>query len=303
MRLEDLEIFRAVHETGSFQRAAYRMRLSQSAVTKVVRKLEDEFGLQLVERGPRSAALTPAGRTLYRRALELSELAATTRSDMAGEAAALRGSIRFGVVPALLHSMVTPVLADMLADPNDIHLLLSVKHSAELVRLVHEAKLDLALGFGVQDVPSDIARTRVAHQRYKLVVRSGHPLESGEASLEALSRQRWLLPSPDATVRAKIEQMFTDAGFGAPDVRVETDASASQLLPLLRRSDLVAVLAEQAVQLLAREGLCVLKTDCEALTGDVALYHRRLTPSVGLLMNLKNRLVAQTRDSGIPLRN
>ncbi len=117
MRLEDLEVFRAVHDTGSFQRAAHRVGLSQSAVTKVVRRLEDEFGLQLVERGVRTAALTPAGRTLYARALELGGLVNSTRSDMAGEAAALRGSIRLGVVPALLNSVATPVLADVLAAP------------------------------------------------------------------------------------------------------------------------------------------------------------------------------------------
>jgi DNA-binding transcriptional LysR family regulator len=47
-----------------------------------------EFGLHLVERGPRSAALTPAGRTLYRRALELGELAAAARNDVETDASA-----------------------------------------------------------------------------------------------------------------------------------------------------------------------------------------------------------------------
>lgn len=295
MRLEDLEVFRAVHDTGSFQRAAQRVGLSQSAVTKVVRKLEDEFGLQLVEREARSAALTPAGCTLYRRALELGRLADATRSDMVGEAAALRGSIRLGVVPALLNSVATPVLADVLVGPNDVHLLLSVKHSAELVRMVQEARLDLALCFGVQHTPPDIVRMRVARQRYRLVVRAGHPLEGQAPNLEALSRLRWLLPTPEITVRAEIERMFADAGLGAPDVRLETDASASLLLPLLRRSDLVAVLAEQAVQPIASEGLVVLEVQFEALVGDIAIYHRRQTPSVGLLMNLKDRLMAQAQ--------
>lgn len=100
MRLEDLEVFRAAHETGGFQRAALRCGLSLSAVTKVVRKLEDAFGVQLLERGGRLLALTPAGRALYQRAMELSELTATTRRDMAAEVASLRGAIRLGVVPA-----------------------------------------------------------------------------------------------------------------------------------------------------------------------------------------------------------
>jgi len=153
MRLEDLDVFRAVHETGTFQRAALRCGLSQSAVTKVVRQLEDEFGVQLMERGSRSLALTPAGRTLYQRARELSALTVTTRRDMAGEVASLRGAIRLGVVPALLASVAAPVLTEMLPGPHSIQLLVGVKQSAELVRMLEEGKLDLAVCFGVQHLP------------------------------------------------------------------------------------------------------------------------------------------------------
>lgn len=294
MRLEDLDVFRAVHETGNFQRAAIRCGLSQSAVTKVVRKLEDEFGVQLMERGGGgSLALTPAGRTLYQRAIELSQLTVATRRDMAGEVASLRGAIRLGVVPALLASVVAPVIAEMLPGPHSAQLLVSVKHSAELVRMLEEGKLDLAVCFGVQHLPPDILRTRVGRQRYRLVVRSGHRLAGRVPTLEELSKARWLLPTSDVTLRTEVERMFTDAGFGALDVRVETDTSATLLIPVLRRSDLITVLPEQAFQPLANEGLAALDIDLHALTGEVAVYHRRKTPSVGLWMELKQRIEAQ----------
>lgn len=74
-----------------------------------------------------------------KRAVELSELTAATRRDMAGEMAALRGAIRLGVVPALLGGVAAPVLADMLPGPHSVRLLVSVKHSAELVRMLEEA--------------------------------------------------------------------------------------------------------------------------------------------------------------------
>jgi DNA-binding transcriptional LysR family regulator len=299
MRLEDLDVFRAVHETGNFQRAALRCGLSQSAVTKVVRKLEDEFGVQLMERGGRSLALTPAGRTLYQRAMELSALATATRRDMAGETAALRGAIRLGVVPALLGSVAAPVLADMLPGPHSVQLLVSVKHSAELVRMLEEGKLDLAVCFGVQHLPPDVLRTQVGPQRYRLVVRAGHPLAGGVPSMEHLSKSRWLLPTSDVTLRTEVERMFADAGFGALDVRVETDTSATLLIPLLRQSDLITVLPEQAFQPLAGEGLAALDLDLQALTGEVTVYHRRKTPSVGLLMELKHRLEAQARSNSL----
>lgn len=295
MRLEDLEIFRAVHETGSFQRAAQRSGLTQSAVTKVVRKLEDDFGMQLLERGGGIVALTPAGRTLYSRALELGRLVAATRFDMVGEAAALSGTVRLGVTPALLDSVVTPVVTEVLSSGNAIQIHLTVKPSTELVRLVEEAKLDLAVGFGVQSLQSDVARTLVGRQRYRLVVRSGHPLIGHAPDLQELSQVRWLLPAPEVTLRADIDRMFADAGLGPLDVRVETDSSATLLIPILRKTDLVAVLAEQRLQPLSSMGLTALNVDLAVLVGDAAIYYRRQTPSVGVLMDFKNRLVVQAR--------
>lgn len=297
MRLEDLEIFRAVHETGSFQRAAQRSGLSQSAVTKIVRKLEDEFGLTLVERGGRVIALTPAGRTLYHRTIELADLAAATRRDMVSEAAALRGSVRLGIVPALLHSVATPTLAETLASSKSVQIQLIVKHSAELVRLVEDGKLDLALCFGVQHVSPNVVSALVGHQHYRLVVREGHPLLAGQPSLQELSRLGWLLPPPDVSLRAEIERVFSDAGLGPLNVRIESDASATLLAPLIRQGDLVGVLAEQALQPLSRDGLGALDVQLQALHGNVAIYYRRQAPSIGLVMDLRHRLEAQARSN------
>lgn len=293
MRFEDLDVFRAVHETGGFQRAALRCGLSQSAVTKVVRKLEEEFGLQLIERGNRSLALTPAGRMLYQRAVEAGELRASTRRDMAEQASSLRGAIRFGVVPALLGTVVAPVLAELMAASRSAQVLVSVKHSAELVRMLEDGRLDLVLCSAVQQLPPDVVRSRVGQQRYRLVVRAGHALAATQPSLALLAQQRWLLPTNDVTLRTEIERMFTDAGLGPLDVRVETDTSATLMTPLLRRSDLVSVLPAQNLQPLVQDGLVALEVDLDGLTGELAIYHRRTAPSIGLVMELKQRLTAQ----------
>lgn len=297
MRLEDLEVFRAVHDTGSFQRAALRAGLSQSAVTKVVRRLEDEFGVQLLERSSRLVALTPAGRTLYQRATELAGLAALTRQDMAGEEAALRGSIRLGVVPALLDSLMTPVLAELVSLSHAAKTHLSVLPSTELVHLVEQGKLDLAVCFGAQRQQPHVVRMVVGRQRYRLVVRTEHRLVGRTPSLEDLVKLHWLLPEPDVTLRQEIDQIFANAGLGPLDVRVETNTSANMLLKLLASSDLVAVIAEQKLQPLSSHGLTTLDVDLAPLLGDVAIYYRRRAPSVGLLAHLRNRLEAQARNN------
>ena len=58
-RLRQLEAFRAVMQSGSVSRAAQRMLLTQPAVTKLLRSLEDETGLPLFDRSRRHLQPTP----------------------------------------------------------------------------------------------------------------------------------------------------------------------------------------------------------------------------------------------------
>ena len=61
LEVQDLIVLLAVAETGSFRRAAIRLRIGQPAVTRRIQKLEDATGVSLFERRRSGAALTSAG--------------------------------------------------------------------------------------------------------------------------------------------------------------------------------------------------------------------------------------------------
>jgi len=87
MELEQLRIFVAVAECGSFSRGARRLYISHSTTSRAVSALEEELGVRLLERGNRVLGLTAAGETLLQEArtlLERSEQAAR-RVRAAGE--------------------------------------------------------------------------------------------------------------------------------------------------------------------------------------------------------------------------
>ena len=71
MDLEQLRIFSALAETGSFSAAGKRLYKSHSSVSRTVSALERELGVALAERDRSHFALTPAGRTLYERGKDL----------------------------------------------------------------------------------------------------------------------------------------------------------------------------------------------------------------------------------------
>lgn len=69
MFLRQIEYLHAVIEKGNFYLAAEQCNVSQSAISQQIKKLEDELGVQLLERHNRTFSLTPAGEHFYRKSL------------------------------------------------------------------------------------------------------------------------------------------------------------------------------------------------------------------------------------------
>lgn len=101
MELRHLRYFATVAELLNFTKAAQRLRVAQPALSRQVKDLEDELGVQLLERGPRAVKLTEAGAaylTEARAILERSDEAAKLAQAVArGE----RGEIHVGYAPTL----------------------------------------------------------------------------------------------------------------------------------------------------------------------------------------------------------
>jgi len=77
MELEQLRVFAAVADEGSFTGAARRLYISHSTVSRTITALEEELGVRLVERDNRFITLTKAGETLREEAEQLLSAADT----------------------------------------------------------------------------------------------------------------------------------------------------------------------------------------------------------------------------------
>jgi DNA-binding transcriptional LysR family regulator len=144
MNLRHLRTFVAIAETGSFQGAARRLFITQSAVSMQMKTLETQLEVKLFDRGRRPPILSPLGRTLLGQARDLVEQAEAFQRTAAG-GHELLGTLSVGVVP----SATTTILPAALAMLRTLHPRLQVRVegglSTPLEERVDGGELDAAV--------------------------------------------------------------------------------------------------------------------------------------------------------------
>jgi LysR family transcriptional regulator, nitrogen assimilation regulatory protein len=100
MDLRALRYFVHVAEARSFSKAALQLRVAQPALSRQVRKLEDELGVELILRSSRQIELTEPGLLLLQRAHSLMRQARQMADDVRAHGSSVRGTMTLGVSPS-----------------------------------------------------------------------------------------------------------------------------------------------------------------------------------------------------------
>ena len=138
-----LRSFVAVVERGGFTRAAEALHLTQSTVSQQLRRLEEEVGQVLLERGARQVRPTQAGERLLGYARRLLQLGEEARVAM--RAGRREEAVRLGVPEDLAGSAMTPVLAAFARAHPDVRLEVGSGLSRELLAAYERGELDVVI--------------------------------------------------------------------------------------------------------------------------------------------------------------
>jgi DNA-binding transcriptional LysR family regulator len=115
MDLTAMEVFARVVEAGSFSRAARRLDLSTSVVSKCVTRLEQSLGVRLLNRTTRSISLTEIGRAFYARCSHIVAAAEEAEALTAGMQATPRGLLKVNVPVSFGILHIVPALGDLMS--------------------------------------------------------------------------------------------------------------------------------------------------------------------------------------------
>lgn len=218
--LRHLRAFVEVARLSSVSQAADALSVSQPAVSKTLRELEDRIGVPLLERVGRRLRLTEAGRLFQRHAgLSILELERGVRALRAPEGR--RRRIAVGVLPTVAtRIMPRAALAYAAATPGG-SLSITTGPNWLLLSQLREGTLELVVG---RLAAPEEMRGLVFEQLYvepvAAIVRPGHPLVAAPA--RGLADFPLILPPPGAVIRPAVEQYFLTLGREPPSALVET---------------------------------------------------------------------------------
>ena len=214
MELAALQAFLAISDQGSYSAAAEHLYLTQPAISKRIKRLEEELEVKLFERVGRRMHLTHAGRVLLPKARELvlqaqdmKHLASNLHSEVAGPLL-LGTSHHIG-----LHRL-PPILKSFRVAYPEVELDIRFMDSEAACRDVEKGELELAV-VTLPTKPSPRLRTRLLWEDpLEFVAAPEHPLaEREQVTLEELARHPAVLPGPTTYTRAILSRALAEKGL------------------------------------------------------------------------------------------
>lgn len=143
MELRQLRYFVAVAETGNISRAAQKIFLTQPALSRQIKALEEEIGQCLLERHAHSVRLTPAGEVMLREAREMLQHAEQAIERVRATSAG--GRLRIGYAPSLASGMLSPAVASFTQVHPGTRVELFDLSTGEMLSELEAGKLDVAV--------------------------------------------------------------------------------------------------------------------------------------------------------------
>ena len=245
MDLRQLEIIRAIAETGSFTAAGHKLHVSQSAISRQILLLEDELKEPVFLRVGRRIRITPAGESLLQLSHRVFQDLKDTTAGITDSQESLRGTVRLlGGMTVCLY-VFPALLTELKRQHPEIELKLMSGSSEQCLARLRSGAGDLALLTLPIEQP-DLVTVPVLQEELLVVTAAKHPLSRKKKVLpQDLVRQPFVLFEPGSNSRRAIDEFFLSARI-EPQIVMETE-NVEIIKALVRNGLGITIIPYQAV--------------------------------------------------------
>jgi DNA-binding transcriptional LysR family regulator len=232
MELRDIEYFAVIAEHGHLGRAAETLGLSQPALSKSLRRLEEALRVKLVKRTAKGVELTPEGSVLVLRVRELRLSLQSIGREITEVKEGRIGHVRLGVGFPGSEEFLSAAFAMLLEDAPHTRLMVSVSDNDVMIPALRNGELDLIVNYYLGTVAPieglvfehlyDDENVVCASVKHRLAIQE-------QVTLAELAKERWALTDPALALHRRLHEKFRDDGLGPPNIALEARSAALRL--------------------------------------------------------------------------
>lgn len=258
IKFRHLQCFIEVVRQGGVVKAADHLALTQPAVSKKLKELEEMLGVLLLDRTKKGVVLTAYGETFLRHALSSTSalregIASIDRAQKQGHP-----PIFLGVLPTVAARIMPLAIRQFKERMPDTNVSIITGPTLYLLGKLRVSELDAVIGrLAEPDHMQGLVFEQLYLERITMAVRPGHPvLTQGSDSLRALADYPVVIPTGDAIIRHSVERFLIGHGVALNSNQVET-VSHSFGRSYVRDTDAVWLISRGAVARDIEEGALI----------------------------------------------
>ena len=239
-----LRHFLAIYELGSIGQAAERLLLTQPALSKSIRHLEDDLGVRLFDRTSFGVVPTVYGENLALHARAIEQQVRQAEAAIRGMQGRAKGHVRVGVGPSVAMRIAPSAVLMVRRLHPDLGITIIEGLVDELIPMLRRRELEIAVGAWPRIADTAFATETLLVDTIQVVARTDHPLTGQKVTLNDLLEQAWALPPATQRWRQMFEGVFVEQGLVPPEAVITSNSSAF-LNAMLQNSNTVSFLPRQ----------------------------------------------------------
>ena len=222
MPMEDhrLKAFCLVIEMKSFSKAAEAKFITQSAMSHLIKNLEDELGVKLINRKGKALTPTPAGRIFYEHAKQILKQYNKLKNDIYFAVQKINGQLYIGASNTAAIYLLPQVFYNFSKVYPEVQIELSVSNTERIMHDLHEGKIDIGIVEGEIKDPK-VFLEDIAEDEIVIIASEDNPLTK-KKSLKPhdLTSQPFIMPEVGSGMREFIDDFFQATNINTKDINI-----------------------------------------------------------------------------------
>jgi LysR family transcriptional regulator, regulator of abg operon len=250
MELRQIKYFLEIVRCASFGQAAEKLHVTQPALSKSIRNLEQSLGVMLLERHPVGVVPTEYGKVFMEYAALITGETDRVVEEINQLKGTGRGIVRVGAGATMMQYLIPQAVRAFVANDDTAVVTFQQGLRDELIARLRRSEIDVVVGaIGGMSHNDDIRQEVALHDEIVVVANRSHPLANKEkVEIAEFANYKWVLPDGTEGERNRLTRVLRTAGQQPPTCVISTPSSTF-MATMLQEGEYLSYLPRALIQL------------------------------------------------------